>query len=184
MSFYWGGLTDSPDGLRERPPADATRFRSSIEVIGYKKFDISSHDDGVCPGLHRSHREIHRRDRRHRRRRPHPATASRRHRHLHRHRTHRGHRRRAQRLVHPHRLRAQPQSTEVSGDVDRSTRFRHSRTHRPAGTRKLHRHRRPGWALARRRRIRLLVRQGGYLSSSNTVRSMSANSTGAPMNPP
>jgi hypothetical protein len=47
MSFYWGGLTDSPDGLREQPPADATRFRSSIEVIGYKKFDISSHDDGA-----------------------------------------------------------------------------------------------------------------------------------------
>ena len=43
MSFQWGGLTDSRD---QQPPAAATRHRSSIEVIGYEKFDISSHDDG------------------------------------------------------------------------------------------------------------------------------------------
>jgi hypothetical protein len=47
MSFQWGGLTDSPDRLRAQlPPADAARHRSSIEVIGYQKFDISRHDDG------------------------------------------------------------------------------------------------------------------------------------------
>ena len=47
MSFQWGGLTDSPDRLGEQqPPADAVRYRSSIEVIGYQKFDISRHDDG------------------------------------------------------------------------------------------------------------------------------------------
>ena len=47
MSFHWGGLTDCPDRFREQqPPSHATRHRSSIEVIGYEKFDISSHDDG------------------------------------------------------------------------------------------------------------------------------------------
>ena len=45
MSFLWGGLTDGPDRLHELP-ASATRHRSSIDVIGYQKFDISSHDDG------------------------------------------------------------------------------------------------------------------------------------------
>src|SRR5262245_51901272 len=45
MSFQWGGLTDGPRRLHE-PPASATRHRSSIDVIGYQKFDISSHDDG------------------------------------------------------------------------------------------------------------------------------------------
>jgi len=47
MSFQWGGLTDSPDRLAEQqPPAYATRHRSIIEVIGYEKFDIGSHEDG------------------------------------------------------------------------------------------------------------------------------------------
>jgi hypothetical protein len=47
MSFQWGGLADNPDRLREQqPPEHATRHRSSIEVIGYEKFDIGSHDDG------------------------------------------------------------------------------------------------------------------------------------------
>ena len=47
MSFQWGGLSDSPDRLRQQqPPAHATRHRSSIEVVGYEKFDISGHDDG------------------------------------------------------------------------------------------------------------------------------------------
>jgi hypothetical protein len=45
MSFEWGGLTDSPD-LRHQPPAGATRHRSSIDVVGYEKFDIGHHDDG------------------------------------------------------------------------------------------------------------------------------------------
>src|SRR5262249_40375362 len=45
MSFQWGGLTDGPGRLHE-PPARATRHRSSISVIRYEKFDISSHDDG------------------------------------------------------------------------------------------------------------------------------------------
>jgi Protein of unknown function (DUF3224) len=50
MNFQWGGLTDSPRRLREQqPPAHATRHRSSIEVIGYEKFDISSHEDGSVP---------------------------------------------------------------------------------------------------------------------------------------
>ena len=47
MSFQWGGLTDSPDRLAEQqPPANATRHRSSIEVICHKRFDICSHEDG------------------------------------------------------------------------------------------------------------------------------------------
>jgi hypothetical protein len=47
MSFQWGGLADSSERLREdQPPEYATRHRSSIDVIGYQKFDISSHDDG------------------------------------------------------------------------------------------------------------------------------------------
>lgn len=47
MSFQWGGLADSPDRLSEQqPPEHATQHRSSIEVIGYEKFDISSHEDG------------------------------------------------------------------------------------------------------------------------------------------
>jgi Protein of unknown function (DUF3224) len=45
MRFQWGGLTDNPD-LLQAPPAGATRHRSSIDVIGYEKHDISSHDDG------------------------------------------------------------------------------------------------------------------------------------------
>jgi hypothetical protein len=47
MSFEWGGLVDSADRLREhQPPVGAARHHSSIEVIGYEKFDIGSHDDG------------------------------------------------------------------------------------------------------------------------------------------
>jgi hypothetical protein len=47
MTFEWGGLADSADRLREQEaPVGATRHRSSIEVIGYQKFDIGSHDDG------------------------------------------------------------------------------------------------------------------------------------------
>jgi len=45
MSFQWGGLTDGP-GRRHESPASASRHRSSIDVVGYQKFDISSHDDG------------------------------------------------------------------------------------------------------------------------------------------
>jgi uncharacterized protein DUF3224 len=43
VTFEWGGLT--PDRAEE-PPIGATRHRSSIDVLGYQKYDISSHDDG------------------------------------------------------------------------------------------------------------------------------------------
>ena len=45
MSFEWGGLTDTSDD-GQPPPADATRHRSSIDVIDFQKFDIASHNDG------------------------------------------------------------------------------------------------------------------------------------------
>jgi len=180
MSFQWGGLTDSRD---QQPPAAATRHRSSIEVIGYEKFDISSHDDGsvivstvLTERFSGAIEGIGRRG-------PHPSAASRRHRHLDRHRAHRGNRRRESRVVHPYRVRAQPQRHEGARHVDRSARFRDSRTDRLAGTWKLHRHRRPRGALVCRRRIRVLVLRTGQRHLS-TARNVSANSAGASMNPP
>jgi hypothetical protein len=45
MTFEWGGLIDTPDRAHQ-PPPDATRHHSSIDVVGYQQFDISSHEDG------------------------------------------------------------------------------------------------------------------------------------------
>ena len=47
MTFQWGGLSDTTDGLgMQEPPADASRHRSTIDVVGYEKYDIDKHDDG------------------------------------------------------------------------------------------------------------------------------------------
>jgi hypothetical protein len=47
MTFQWGGLADTTDGLElQEPPADATRHHSTIDVVGYEKYDIGKHDDG------------------------------------------------------------------------------------------------------------------------------------------
>ncbi|GAA5143356.1 DUF3224 domain-containing protein [Pseudonocardia adelaidensis] len=47
MTFQWGGLADTTEGLdAQQPPAHATRHRSRVEVIGYEKHDISTHEDG------------------------------------------------------------------------------------------------------------------------------------------
>ena len=48
MSFQWAGLADTPDGVREQEaPPHAVRRRSSIDVIGFDKYDISTHEDGT-----------------------------------------------------------------------------------------------------------------------------------------
>jgi hypothetical protein len=47
MSFCWGGLADTPEGLDEQqPPAHATRHRSRVDVLRFEKYDIGTHDDG------------------------------------------------------------------------------------------------------------------------------------------
>jgi hypothetical protein len=47
MTFRWGGLSDTTDGLgMQEPPADGSRHRSTIDVVGYEKYDIDKHDDG------------------------------------------------------------------------------------------------------------------------------------------
>jgi hypothetical protein len=47
MAFQWGGLADTADGLgMQQPPPNAARHRSTIDVVGYEKFDIDKHDDG------------------------------------------------------------------------------------------------------------------------------------------
>jgi hypothetical protein len=49
MTFTWGGLADTPAALDEqRPPADATAHRSTVDVISYEKHDISTHEDGTA----------------------------------------------------------------------------------------------------------------------------------------
>jgi hypothetical protein len=46
MTFQWGGLSDTADALGQQLPADAVRHHSSIEVVGYDRYEISRHEDG------------------------------------------------------------------------------------------------------------------------------------------
>jgi hypothetical protein len=47
MTFQWGGLADTADGLDiQQPPAGASRHRSTVDIVGYQKYDIDKHDDG------------------------------------------------------------------------------------------------------------------------------------------
>jgi Protein of unknown function (DUF3224) len=46
MTFQWGGLADTADALAQQPPTNVRRHRSSIDVIGFDRYEISRHDDG------------------------------------------------------------------------------------------------------------------------------------------
>lgn len=149
MTFRWGGLIDYGDATQQ-PPADAEHARSSIEVLGYDRNEISRHDNGsvlistvlterftgVVDGMGRADhiRLIY------------PDGSD-----LHGHRTHRRRCRRAKRRIHPDRARPRDRTQQGQRRLGCPTRFRHRPTDGSQGSRALHGGRRRRWSLARRR---------------------------------